>query len=80
VLFSDVPDENRLAIAIRDGYAKDSLAEEDALGVMSKSAVAKVSQECLGLVKPIVNREIILGLATELSGAPLRVLEWVRHG
>ena len=44
-----------------------------------KGSVAKVCQECFRLIKPTMNREIVLRLATELPRAFLCVFEWMGH-
>jgi hypothetical protein len=47
---------------------------------MTKRAMAEVRDEGFGLIKPVVDYKIVFGLATEFSGAALRVLEWMGHG
>jgi hypothetical protein len=79
VLFSDIPDRNLVSVAVCDRHAKNPLTQENSLGVMAEGTVAKVREERFRLIKPLVNRKIVLGLAPKLSGAALRVLEWMRH-
>jgi len=47
--------------------------------VVAKSSVTEVRQEGFRLIKPVVNRKIVLGLSAELSRAALCVLERVGH-
>jgi hypothetical protein len=75
----DVAHWNLLALAVGDRDAKDPLTQKDSLGVVSKSAMPEIREKGLGLIEPVMYREIVLGPATELSGATLRVLEWVSH-
>ncbi len=79
MLFSDIPDRDLVSVTVCDRHTKNPLAQENPLGVVTEGTVAKVRKERFRLIKPLVNGEIILGLATELLGAALRVLEWVRH-
>jgi hypothetical protein len=79
VLFSDIPDRNLVSFAVRDRHTKNPLAEEYSLGVVAEGTVPKVREERFRLIKPLVNGKIVLGLAPELPGGALRVLEWMRH-
>src|SRR6266566_7141190 len=79
VLFSDIPDRNLVSLAVCDRHTKNPLTQENSLGVVAEGTVAKVGEECFRLIKPLVNGEIVLGLAPKLLGAALRVLEWMRH-
>jgi len=55
VLLSNRAHRNLSTICVDDYYAKDSLAEEDSLGMMPKGAMPKVGKERLRLIKPLVN-------------------------
>ena len=52
--------------------------KNDPVGV-AKGSVTEVCNECFRLIKPVVNREIFLRLATELPRAVLCVFEWMGH-
>ena len=53
--------------------------KKNALGMVAKGSVTKVCQECLRLIKPTMNREIVFRLPTELPRAVLCVFEWMGH-
>jgi hypothetical protein len=80
VLFSDIPDRNLVSVAVCDRHTENRLTQENSLCVVAEGTVAKVGEECFRFIKPLVNGKIVLGLAPELPGAALRVLEWMRHG
>jgi hypothetical protein len=42
---------------------------------VAEGTVAKVGEECFRLIKPLVNGEIVLGLAAELLDTILRMLQ-----
>src|SRR6266852_3316528 len=75
VLFPHIADGNLLAIAVHDGHTKQLLRQENAFGVVAKSSVTEVREEGFRLIKPVVNRKIVLGLSAELLRAALCVLE-----
>jgi len=52
MLFPDVIHRNLLAFTVGDGDAEDALAQEDSLGMASKSAMAKIWEEDFGLIEP----------------------------
>jgi hypothetical protein len=79
MLFSYIPDMGLFSVAVYDGYAKQFLCQKDALGMMTQSSVAEIRKERLGLVEPVVDREIVFRFSAELSGAALGVLQWVGH-
>jgi len=79
VLFSDIPDRNLLPVAVCDRHTENRLAQENPLGVVAEGTMAKIREERFRLIKPLVNSEIVFGPATELLGAALRVLQWMRH-
>ena len=74
VLFSYIPDRNLLSVAVRDRYTKNLLTQEDSFGVVAKGAMTKVYKERFGFIKPVVNWEIVVGLAAELLDTILRML------
>jgi hypothetical protein len=80
MLFSDVTHRNLLAFAVGDRGTEDALAQENAFGMVAKSAMPEISHKSFGLIKPVVDREVVLGLAAEFSGTAFCMLHWVRHG
>jgi len=80
MLFSHIAHRNWISIAICDGRAKHLFAQKNSLSVMPKRSVTKVGEECFLFIEPLVNRKIVLGLATEFPGAALRVLHWMSNG
>jgi hypothetical protein len=63
VLFSDIPDWNLVSVAVCDRYTENRLAQENPLGVVAEGTMAKVREERFRFIKPLVNGEIVLGLA-----------------
>jgi hypothetical protein len=80
MLFSDVTHWHLLAFAVGDRDTEDALAQENAFGMVAKSAMPEIGHERLRLIKPVVDRKVILGAAAESSGAAFCMLHWVRHG
>ncbi len=74
MLFSDIPDRNLVSVAVCDRHTKNPLTQENSLGVVAEGTMAKVREERLRLVKPLVNGEVVLGLAAELLDTILRML------
>src|SRR5258708_16475884 len=72
-------DRNLVSLGVCDRHTKNPLTQENSLGVVAEGTVAKVGEERFRLIKPLVNGEIVLGLAPKLLGAALRVLEWMRR-
>ena len=70
---------NLLPVAVCDRHTKNPLTHENSRGVVAEGTMAKIREERFRLIKPLVNSEIVLGLAAELLGAALRVLQWMRH-
>ena len=77
MLLSQITDGNLFSVAIHDGHAKQLLRQEDALAVMTKGSMAEVRKECLRLIKPVVDGQVVLGLTTKFSGAAFCMLERV---
>jgi hypothetical protein len=80
MLFPDIAHRNLPAFAVGDCDPEEAFAQEDAFSMVPKSAMPKVWEEGFGLVKPVVDRKVILGPASESSGAVFGVLHWVSHG
>jgi len=79
MLFPDVAHGNLFAFAIGDGDAKDSFAQEDSSGMVPKGAMPKIREEGFGLVKPVVDEQVVLGPAAKFSCAAFCMPYWVRH-
>ena len=79
MLFSDVTHWHFLAFAIGDGGAEDSFAQEDSFGMVPKGAMPKIREEGFGLVKPVVDEQVVLGPAAKFSCAAFCMPYWVRH-
>jgi hypothetical protein len=80
MLFRDIAHWNLPAFAVGNHDTEDTFTQENAFGMVPKSAVAEVWEEGFGLVKPVVDRKVILGPACESSGTAFGVLHWVSHG
>ncbi len=80
MLFSDVAHWHLLAFAVGDGDTEDALTQENSFGVVPKTAVSEIRNESFRLIKPVVDRQIVLGLAAKFSGAAFCVLQWMSHG
>jgi hypothetical protein len=65
MLFSDVTHWHFLAFAVGDRGTEDALAKENAFGMVAKSAMPEIGHERLRLIKPVVDRKVILGAAAE---------------
>jgi hypothetical protein len=80
MLFPNVTHRNLLAFAVGDRDTENAFTQEDSLGMVPKSAMAEVRKEGFGLIKPVVNPQVVLGLPAKFSGATFCVLQWVGHG
>jgi len=74
MLFSDVTHWHFLAVAVGDRGTEDALAQENAFGVVAKSAMPKIREEGFGLVKPVVDQQVVLGPAAKFYCAAFCVL------
>ena len=63
VLLGDIAHGHLAAIAVDDGATKQSFGFEDALGVMAQGAMPEIGKALLGGIEPIMDGEIIFGLA-----------------
>jgi hypothetical protein len=79
VLFAHIANGNQFSLAVLDGHAKQPLAQENTLSVVAKSTVMEVGEKGFRLIKPIVNRDVVLSLSAEYPRAALCVLKRVRH-
>ena len=79
VLLSQIPDRDLPSVAVDNSNAKELLWEENSLGMMAKRPVAKIGEERLRFIKPVVNPKIVLRFAAELPRAALGVLKWMSH-
>ena len=70
---------NLLAFAVGNSDAEDALAQEDSFGMVAKSAMSEIREVGFGLVKPVVDLQIVFGFAAKLSGAAFRMFKWVGH-
>ena len=77
MLFSHIAHGNLDSSAVHDGHTEHLLGQKNALGMVAKGSVTEVCQECFRLIKPVVNREIVLRFSTELPRAVLCVFEWM---
>jgi len=80
MLFSDVTHRHLFAFAVGDGNAEDALTQEDPLAVVPKIAMPEIREVSFALIKPEVDREVVLSPAAKFSGTAFCVLEWVGHG
>jgi hypothetical protein len=79
MLFPNVADWNLDSVIVVDGNTKDAFGEENPFGVMTEGAVAEVGEKRLRLVKPMVDREVVLGFAAESLEAVPCVFNGVCH-
>jgi hypothetical protein len=79
MLFSHIPDRDLFSVAVHDGYAEQFLCQKNASGMMTQSSMAEIRKERLGLVEPVVDREVVFRFSAELPRAAFGVLEWVGH-
>ena len=63
VLLADEADRNSPAVSIDDRRPEQGFQHEDALGMVPERAVPGVCEDGLGLVEPLVQRQIVVGLA-----------------
>jgi len=47
--------------------------------MVPKSAMLEIREEGFGLVKPVMDPQVVFRLATTFSGAAFCVLQWVSH-
>jgi hypothetical protein len=80
MLFSDITHRHFLAFAVGDCGTEHALAQENAFCMVAKSAMPEIGHERLRLIKPVVDRKVILGASAESSGAAFCMFEWVSHG
>jgi len=79
MLLTNQANRNLFAIAVGDGSAEDSFAQENSFGVVTQRSMPEVREECFGFVVPGVDREVVLRLAAEFPYASLGVLKWMGH-
>src|SRR3546814_6152191 len=60
VLFADQPHRDNATGSDGDGRTEEAFEHEDALGMVAKRTMAKVGGDRLGLVEPLVEREVVL--------------------
>src|SRR3546814_4489746 len=78
-LFADQADRHHAAGRRGDGRAEKALQHEDAFGMMAQGAVTEIGGDRLGLVEPLVERQIILGRAAPLLHARQRMMIAMSH-
>ena len=79
VLLADQTHRNNPAIGIDEALAEDCLQHEYPLGMVPQRAVPRVCQDCLGLVEPLVQREIVIDRAAPFSDRREGVVVTVGH-
>lgn len=67
VLFADQSDRHNPASRDRDRGAEEAFEHENAFGVVAESAVPEIRCDGFGFVEPLMQREIIFGLAAPLA-------------
>jgi hypothetical protein len=67
VLFADQPNRYDTSGRDRDGGAEKALQHENAFGVVSQRPMSKIRGDRLGLVEPLMQREIVFCSATPFS-------------
>jgi hypothetical protein len=80
MLFSDIPHRHLFAFAVGDCPTEDALAQENSFCMMPKSAMPEIREVRFGLVKPVMDPDVVLGFAANFSRAAFRVLQWMGHG
>jgi hypothetical protein len=80
MLFPNVTHRNLLAFAVGDRHTENALTQEDAFGMVPKSTMPEIREEGFGLIKPLMDQQVVLGLPAKFSGAAFGVLQWVGHG
>jgi hypothetical protein len=80
MLLPDIAHWNSLAFAVGDRDSEDALAQEDSLSMVPKRAMPEVCEEGFGLIKPVVDWQVVLGFAAESPSATFCVLQGVGHG
>ena len=65
------------AIRVHDRGAEDTFRLEDALRVMAQSAMPKVTHELLAGVEPVMQGQVVLGLATVTACRRNRMVMWM---
>jgi hypothetical protein len=79
VLFPDQPHRDIPSISVSDRHAEDRLEHEYALCMVAQGTVAGVRDDLLRLVEPLVEGQIVLGLAAPALHGAERVIIAVRH-
>ena len=79
MLFPDVADWDLVTVRVADRNTKDALGQENAFAVVTKGAVAEIREESFGLVKPAMDREVVLGPAPEFLCAVASMFKRVSH-
>jgi hypothetical protein len=47
--------------------------------MVPKGTMPEIRKEGFGLIKPVMDQQIVLGLAAKFSGAAFCVFKWMRH-
>jgi len=66
VLLADPTGRDHATRGKRNGAAKHRLRHEDAFGVVAQRAMPEVGEDFLALVKPLVDRNVVLNFAAPL--------------
>jgi hypothetical protein len=80
MLFSDVAHRYGLAFVVHDYDPENVLAQEDSFSMVPKSTMPEIWEEGFGLIKPIVDWQVVLRFAAESPSTALCMLEWMGHG
>jgi hypothetical protein len=73
------PTQDNFAVTVRDGCTEDLFAQKNFEARVQNHPVSRIGQMRFGLVEPIVNGLVILGLTAVFSNAREHVMKRMRH-
>src|SRR3546814_5339929 len=68
------------SVAVSNGYAKNHLGQENPLGMVPERPVARISDDLLGFIEPLMKGDIVARHAAPAARRAERMKIAVRHG
>jgi len=68
MLFKDVSDMNRLAVAVLKRHSENLFGFEDAIAVVPQCPMTEISEALLRVIHPLVQVQVVVGLSSEQPG------------
>src|SRR3546814_17738698 len=76
----DQTDRHLASVTVANGHAEKRLEQKDAFGMMPKCPMARVGDNLLGLIEPLVKCDIVVRHPTPAAHRDERMIIAVGHG